>query len=166
MADVFEGKPTPDRSVSQNEDNSADRCMRASSENLETRFRRVVTEFLISRRCPMPMGPPCAMFSTPSHGGGQLVAYPYGILTEGGWTPGGRSRFQDSSRGRGCSTYEELENTFLSLLDQHTKPDLPVVVRVLPEVERAEDGRWRGYFRFVQLDFRADAMLVSWSLEG
>lgn len=138
----------------------------AASEPPESRFPRVIAEFLNGRGCPMPLGPANAIFATLQQGGAQTVHYCYGVLTEGGWSPAYAPRGPNGGayRGRGCSTYEELERTFLSLLDQHTKPDFPVVVRSGPEVKRAEDGRWLGYFRFVQLDFKADSMLIDWSL--
>lgn len=138
----------------------------ASAEAPESRFPRIIAEFLNGRGCPMPMGPAYAIFATLQQGGAQTIHYCYGVLTEGGWMPAYAPRGPDGCayHGRGCSTYEELERTFLSLLDQHTKPGFPVVVRSGPEVKRAEDGRWLGYFRFVQLDFKARSMLIDWSL--
>ena len=144
------------------EENNCSTIAPETSSDIHLTFERAVLSFLSDRKCPTPLGPAKALFSTLAPGGAQQALYCYGILTEGGWTPGGFGN-RAAISGRGCSTYEELERTFISLLDQHTKPDFPVVIRKGPQVEQ-RDGRWFGYFRFVQLDFQACEMLVTWDL--
>lgn len=114
-----------------------------------------VKDFFEGRGCSVSPGPAMAYFETFAAGGATRRRYLYQVLAQGGW------KDRAEGRGEGCESYDDLRAVFLALLANWTKPELPIIVRDGPLVERhPQTGKWYGYFRFVQLDFHADEEIM------
>lgn len=124
------------------------------------RLQGAIANLFMERGCSVTSGPRNAYFTTVKAGGAEQVRYEYRVLAQGGWKDHG------ATRGDGCETYDDLEAVMLALLRNWTKPDFPIIVRDGQIAEKnPQTGKWYGYFRFVQLDFVAEQILVVWDIQ-
>lgn len=99
-------------------------------------------------------GPPMGSFRTPYGPDGSVKVFKYAIFGTDGLR-------EEGAVMRGAPTFGDVLKSSTTAFDAWLQPRRTLVWRYRPEVEVA-DGRWRVYWRCVQLDDAARSIPVEW----
>lgn len=121
----------------------------------EAILHAVINEICASKNIFQGDGPPMALINTPPDSAGAVKTYIY--VTFG--TDGEQDQ---GSYMRAADTFAEALRNSTGAFDVWLQRGRTLVWRTRPEVDKSPEGKWRVYWRCVQLDDGARSIAIDW----